>query len=207
MKSDRKSRLEACSLHTDAYTMVADEIDPQLELECQLVARRRRDQGEDDDSYEATSFTDFIYLAKLSSSQPDTTLPARQVKVAKSRGSLKRRRLDTCCKGPNAKRPRVTTKNKKRSVTIIRERQTQKDADRAGVTAANPNDDILPNSKVIINTAELNAIMSNNIVPLCQVGLEALIDLHAQLSKTVHAFSDACDRTHLPKELHAIVSR
>ncbi|XP_072944949.1 ATPase family AAA domain-containing protein 2-like [Epargyreus clarus] len=61
--------------------------------------------------------------------------------------------------------------------------------------------------KVLINKTELDNILYKNAKTLRGVGLEVLLDLHAQLAAAVRAYSGKHDRTRLPHELQAIVHR
>lgn len=61
--------------------------------------------------------------------------------------------------------------------------------------------------KVLINKTELDNILYKNAKVLRGIGLKALLDLHAQLAKAVEAYANTYDRTKLPIELHAIVTR
>ncbi|CAB3230706.1 unnamed protein product [Arctia plantaginis] len=61
--------------------------------------------------------------------------------------------------------------------------------------------------KVLINKTELENIVYKNAKALRTIGLEPLLDLHAQMTHAVHSYSTKYDRTKLPQELHAIVTR
>ncbi|XP_026733391.1 ATPase family AAA domain-containing protein 2-like isoform X2 [Trichoplusia ni] len=61
--------------------------------------------------------------------------------------------------------------------------------------------------KVLINKTELDNVVYKNAKSLRSIGLEPLLNLHSQLSHTVRAYSTKYDRTKLPQELQAIVSR
>ncbi|PZC78481.1 hypothetical protein B5X24_HaOG202146 [Helicoverpa armigera] len=61
--------------------------------------------------------------------------------------------------------------------------------------------------KVLINKTELDNVVYKNAKSLRMIGLEALLDLHAQMSHVVHTYSTKFDRTKLPQELHATVTR
>uniref|UniRef100_A0A2A4K6L4 Bromo domain-containing protein n=1 Tax=Heliothis virescens TaxID=7102 RepID=A0A2A4K6L4_HELVI len=61
--------------------------------------------------------------------------------------------------------------------------------------------------KVLINKTELDNVVYKNAKSLRMIGLEALLDLHAQMSHIVHSYSTKFDRTKLPQELHATVTR
>ncbi|XP_073961924.1 ATPase family AAA domain-containing protein 2B-like [Choristoneura fumiferana] len=61
--------------------------------------------------------------------------------------------------------------------------------------------------KVLINKTELDNILYKNAKALRAIGLEALLDLHAQLSAVLRQFSHTHDRTKLPVEYHNVVAR
>lgn len=61
--------------------------------------------------------------------------------------------------------------------------------------------------KVLINKTELDNVLYKNAKALRGIGLEALLDLYAQLASCVRAYERTRDRTKLPHELHAAVAR
>ncbi|CAD0202477.1 unnamed protein product [Chrysodeixis includens] len=61
--------------------------------------------------------------------------------------------------------------------------------------------------KVLINKTELDNVVYKNVKSLRNIGLEPLLNLHAQLTHAVRAYAAKHDRTKLPHELQAIVSR
>ncbi|KAJ8715210.1 hypothetical protein PYW08_005191 [Mythimna loreyi] len=61
--------------------------------------------------------------------------------------------------------------------------------------------------KVLINKTELDNVVYKNAKSLRLIGLEAILDLHAQMTHIVQAYSTKYDRTKLPQELHATVAR
>lgn len=61
--------------------------------------------------------------------------------------------------------------------------------------------------KVLINKTELDNILYKNAKALRAIGLEALLDLHAQLSAVLRQFAHAHDRTKLPLEYNNVVAR
>lgn len=63
------------------------------------------------------------------------------------------------------------------------------------------------NSQVMINKAELDMLLNKNIDRLRSIGINALLELHAQLSRVVHAYATTNERVRLPTELGAIVTR
>ncbi|GBP30145.1 hypothetical protein EVAR_94990_1 [Eumeta japonica] len=58
-----------------------------------------------------------------------------------------------------------------------------------------------------INKTELDNVLYKNVKALRTIGLEALIELHSQISATVQAYSRTHDRTKLPSEILALVNR
>lgn len=61
--------------------------------------------------------------------------------------------------------------------------------------------------KVLINKTELDNIVYKNAKALRSIGLEPLLDLHAQLLHAVREYTHKYDRTKLPQELNNIVMR
>ncbi|KAJ8712482.1 hypothetical protein PYW07_005324 [Mythimna separata] len=61
--------------------------------------------------------------------------------------------------------------------------------------------------KVLINKTELDNVVYKNAKTLRTIGLEAILDLHAQMTHIVQSYSTKYDRTKLPHELHATVAR
>lgn len=61
--------------------------------------------------------------------------------------------------------------------------------------------------KVLINKTELDNVLYKNTKALRTIGLEALIELHAQLTRAVNAYAKERDRMQLPNELNTIVGR
>ncbi|CAH0694738.1 unnamed protein product [Spodoptera exigua] len=61
--------------------------------------------------------------------------------------------------------------------------------------------------KVLINKTELDNVVYKNAKSLRTIGLEALLDLHAQLSQVVSSYATKLDRTKLPQDLNTIVTR
>ncbi|XP_052743253.1 ATPase family AAA domain-containing protein 2 isoform X2 [Bicyclus anynana] len=61
--------------------------------------------------------------------------------------------------------------------------------------------------KVLINKTELDNILYKNAKALRNIGLEALLDLYADLAACVRAYVSTHDRTKLPHELHAVITR
>ncbi|KAF9799595.1 hypothetical protein SFRURICE_018782 [Spodoptera frugiperda] len=61
--------------------------------------------------------------------------------------------------------------------------------------------------KVLINKTELDNVVYKNAKSLRTIGLEALLDLHAQMSQAVSTYASKLDRTKLPQDLNTIVTR
>lgn len=59
----------------------------------------------------------------------------------------------------------------------------------------------------MINKTELENILYKNAKALRGIGLEALLDLYTQLAGAVRAQMSATDRTRLPQDIQAIVTR
>lgn len=57
--SDKQIRHEACSLRDHAHALIDVEMDSDFELECQDIARKRREEG----ALEDNDLPDFIYTA------------------------------------------------------------------------------------------------------------------------------------------------
>lgn len=60
--TEKRHRQDVCALHSDAYALVAEEVDTNLELECQIIARRRREAGFECDDF---NYNESIYFSKL----------------------------------------------------------------------------------------------------------------------------------------------
>ncbi|XP_041982054.1 ATPase family AAA domain-containing protein 2-like isoform X2 [Aricia agestis] len=60
---------------------------------------------------------------------------------------------------------------------------------------------------VVINKTELDNILYKNAKALRSIGLEALLDLHSQIEAATQTYRYQYDRTKLPQEIQAIVSR
>lgn len=61
--------------------------------------------------------------------------------------------------------------------------------------------------KILINKTELDNIVYKNAKTLRSIGLEALIQLHTQISTTVCGYTHTNDRTKLPTEIQHVVQR
>ncbi|XP_049876292.1 ATPase family AAA domain-containing protein 2-like isoform X2 [Pectinophora gossypiella] len=87
-------------------------------------------------------------------------------------------------------------------------KSTEKSPTKASPKKRNSGHDVASESdKVLINKTELDNVLYKNAKALRSIGLEPLLELHAELSKAVHAYTELRDRTRLPQELHAIVAR
>ncbi|KAJ2940460.1 hypothetical protein O0L34_g144 [Tuta absoluta] len=232
-KANRRYRLKAFSLHDTAYSMVSDNIPAFIELECQLVARRRKEGGDEPEPDSNNGWSDDFYMSKLG---PDLLqVPSlREFRKLFSRSRNSHIPDET---EPNTKKARIATdpisQNKKECGIVIKDehdrlgdvitklsnnpdikdvvaKDCKDDRDKPGSTQRSNNEDQPDDpkvDKVIINISELNAIMRNNIKNLCCIGLDALIDLHTELRRTVYEYSQESDRRKLPSELNSIVTR
>ncbi|XP_012550629.2 ATPase family AAA domain-containing protein 2 isoform X1 [Bombyx mori] len=118
--SDKQIRHEACSLRDHAHALIDVEMDSDFELECQEIAKRRRDEGN-----EAEDLPDFIYTASNLPQGLDSLLnnddsksprtPQNGDKEAHS-AKRKRRRMNAWSKGLVAKRPKTQKSLKDQSV-------------------------------------------------------------------------------------------
>ena len=66
---------------------------------------------------------------------------------------------------------------------------------------------ITDEDKVLINKTELDNILYKNAKALRSIGLEALLELYAQLSSAVASHAKSFQRARLPQHMHAIVNR
>ncbi|XP_045488821.1 ATPase family AAA domain-containing protein 2 isoform X2 [Pieris rapae] len=119
--SDKQIRHEACSLRDHAHALIDVEMDSDFELECQEIARRRQEDGNND-----TDLPDFIYTATtlpgFDSSHNDSKsmrTPQNGEKSESQSAKRKRRRINAWSKGLLAKRPRTSQRNFKDSPTAI----------------------------------------------------------------------------------------
>ncbi|XP_075980354.1 ATPase family AAA domain-containing protein 2-like [Anticarsia gemmatalis] len=270
--SDKQIRHEACSLRDHAHALIDVEMDSDFELECQEIAKRRREEGNMADN----DLPDFIYTASnlhhsmidsiASDKSPRT--PHNGDKSDAHSAKRKRRRMNAWSKGLVVKRPRTSKSFKDSSMAITDEESkenkpiTSTPLPNGDVTSSSGSDDDAPlrrpqdsadssvfnitaqsvvnnhvldsptkstektpsktspkkrNSghdassgdaeKVLINKTELDNIVYKNAKTLRTIGLEALLDLHAQLSHAVQTYAPRHDRTKLPAELLTIVTR
>ncbi|KAI5638474.1 ATPase family associated with various cellular activities (AAA) domain-containing protein [Phthorimaea operculella] len=225
-KTNRGYRLKAFSLHDMAYSMVSDNIPAFLELECQLVARRRKEGKDDHEGPDPNNgWCDDFYISKLGPNLPQLPRSFRKMWNQKRHSQ----RIDESF----TKKARMTsdpssqqecgivikdetgrvTKDTVNSPSIkgVAITDCKKETDLPDSRSLSNDED--PEAKkeneeetVLIDSAELNAIMQNNIKHLACIGLHALIDLHAELKRTVYEYSQEADRRNLPSELSSIVT-
>ncbi|XP_063626226.1 ATPase family AAA domain-containing protein 2-like [Cydia splendana] len=260
--SDKQIRHEACSLRDHAHALIDVEMDSDFELECQDIARRRKDEGTAADN----DLPDFIYTASnlhVSANLDGTAEGKSPQTPGPERDSVKRkrRRINAWSKGLVVKRQR-TQKTFKESVMITDEESKENKpitstpmtngASSSGsdddAPLRRPRDDSVFNlsaqgvhnhvlespakstekvtaksspkkrnsghetssrdaDKVLINKTELDNLLYKNAKPLRQIGLSALLDLHAQLSAVLRRYTDRADRTKLPHDMHAVLAR
>nr|XP_026495936.1 ATPase family AAA domain-containing protein 2-like isoform X1 [Vanessa tameamea]XP_026495937.1 ATPase family AAA domain-containing protein 2-like isoform X1 [Vanessa tameamea] len=269
--SDKQIRHEACSLRDHAHALIDVEMDSDFELECQDIARRRRDEGAADND-----LPDFIYTASNLPDGFDTTAdddskavrtPHNGEKNDTHSAKRKRRRINAWSKGLVVKRQRTAQKSYKEAHIAITDEESKENKpitstplpasscsssgsdDDAPLRRPRDCDDLLDlrpprppqanhvldspaksteksptksspkkrNSgheatsgdaeKVLINKTELDNILYKNAKALRNIGLEALLDLYAQLAGAVRSYSTKYDRTKLPHELQTIITR
>ncbi|CAK1587151.1 unnamed protein product [Parnassius mnemosyne] len=260
--SDKQIRHEACSLRDHAHALIDVEMDSDFELECQEIAKKRREEGAMEED-----LPDFIYTASNLPEGFDSTAndsktmrtPQNGEKSESQSAKRKRRRINPWSKGLVVKRQK--TKSFKEAQLAITDEESKENKPVTSTPLPNgsatssgseddaplrrPPADLLPHAhhaphppdsptkagektpskaspkkrnsghetsnaeadKVLINKTELDNILYKNAKALRSIGLEALLDLHTQLSKAVHSYSTKYDRTKLPLELHVIVTR
>ncbi|XP_028178389.1 ATPase family AAA domain-containing protein 2-like isoform X4 [Ostrinia furnacalis] len=263
--SDKQIRHEACSLRDHAHALIDVEMDSDFEVECQEIAKKRREEGDMADA----DLPDFIYTASnLHSTGNDSKsmrTPHNGEKSAESSAKRKRRRMNAWSKGLVVKRQKTAQKSFKDSSMAITDEESKENKPitstplpNGEVTSSSASDDDAPlrrpqdsdsmlnitvqsavhnhviesptkstektktspkkrNSghdtsageaeKVLINKTELDNVVYKNAKALRSIGLEALLDLHAQLSGIIRSYARATDRTRLPHELTAVVTR
>ncbi|KAL0871393.1 hypothetical protein ABMA27_005124 [Loxostege sticticalis] len=265
--SDKQIRHEACSLRDHAHALIDVEMDSDFELECQEIAKKRREEGEAD-----ADLPDFIYTASNLQCFADSTAndsktmrtPQNGEKSAECSAKRKRRRMNAWSKGLVVKRQKTQKTFKDSSMAITDEESkenkpiTSTPLPNGEMTSSSASDDDAPlrrpqdndtmfnisaqsvvnnhvlesptkstektktspkkrnsghdtsageNNKVLINKTELDNVVYKNAKALRSIGLEPLLDLHAQLSSAIHSYASKLDRTKLPQELTAIVTR
>ncbi|XP_053610772.1 ATPase family AAA domain-containing protein 2-like isoform X2 [Plodia interpunctella] len=264
--SDKQIRHEACSLRDHAHALIDVEMDSDFELECQDIARKRKEEGD-----MADDLPDFIYTASnLHSTVNDSKTPRSSHNGDKSESQSvkrKRRRMNAWSKGLVVKRQKTSQKTyKDPSMAITDEeskenkpitstplpngdattssgsdddaplRRPQDDSDAIfNITAQSTVNHVLESptkstekspaktspkkrnsgheatsgdaEKVLINKTELDNIVYKNAKALRSIGLEALIDLHAQLRQIISSYADKHDRMKLPHDLNTVVYR
>ncbi|XP_068617633.1 LOW QUALITY PROTEIN: ATPase family AAA domain-containing protein 2-like [Battus philenor] len=264
--SDKQIRHEACSLRDHAHALIDVEMDSDFELECQDIAKKRREEGAQEDN----DLPDFIYTASNLPEGFDSTAndsknlrtPQNGDKSESHSAKRKRRRMNAWSKGLVVKRQKTSQKTFKDTSMAITDEESKENKPITSTPLANgsatssgsdddaplrrPPDDTLlaaaptnrhpadsptkagektpsktspkkrnsghetssgDSDKVLINKTELDNILYKNAKALRSIGLEALLDLHTQLSKAVHAYSAKYDRTKLPLEMQTIVGR
>ncbi|CAK1555591.1 unnamed protein product [Leptosia nina] len=124
--SDKQIRHEACSLRDHAHALIDVEMDSDFELECQEIARRRQEDGNND-----TDLPDFIYTAtnlRVDSSHNDSKsarTPNNADKSESQSAKRKRRRINAWSKGLVVKRPRTSQKSFKDSNNTITDEESK----------------------------------------------------------------------------------
>ncbi|CAG9564529.1 unnamed protein product [Danaus chrysippus] len=121
--SDKQIRHEACSLRDHAHALIDVEMDSDFELECQDIARRRREEGAADND-----LPDFIYTASnlpdgLDNSTNDKTIrtPQNGEKNETHSAKRKRRRINAWSKGLVVKRQKTQRNFKDSSLAVTDE--------------------------------------------------------------------------------------
>lgn len=262
--SDKQIRHEACSLRDHAHALIDVEMDSDFELDCQDIARRRREAPAEPDH----DLPDFIYTASnlrhgLDSTANDSKsaqTPHNGEKSETQSAKRKRRRINAWSKGLVVKRQKTSHKDTSMPITDEESKENKPITSTPlpnGDASSSASDDDAPlrpptdellhittqpannhllesptkstekattktspkkrnsghdtsngdGDKVLINKTELDNVVYKNAKALRSIGLEALLDLDAQLSAVIRAYSTKHDRTKLPHELHAIVNR
>ncbi|XP_060804753.1 ATPase family AAA domain-containing protein 2-like isoform X2 [Amyelois transitella] len=113
--SDKQIRHEACSLRDHAHALIDVEMDSDFELECQEIAKKRREEGDMADN----DLPDFIYTAsnlRVDSSVTDgknMRTPQNGDKSESQSVKRKRRRMNAWSKGLVVKRQKTSQKTYK----------------------------------------------------------------------------------------------
>ncbi|KAJ0174507.1 hypothetical protein K1T71_009615 [Dendrolimus kikuchii] len=270
--SDKQIRHEACALRDHAYALIDVEMDSDFELECQEIARKRKEDGDMLDN----DLPDFIYTASNLHHGMDSLIrdgkspqtPQNGEKSEQNSSRRKRRRMNAWSKGLVVKRPKTSHKNGKEHGIVITDEESKENKPitstplpNGDASSSSGSDDDAPlrrpqddstnmfnltaqttvnnhvrespakssdktpsknspkkrNSghditsgdaeKVLINKTELENIVLKNAKVLRSIGLEPLLDMHAQLLHAVRGYTHKYDRTKLPQELHSIVNR
>ncbi|KAM3965847.1 LOW QUALITY PROTEIN: ATPase family AAA domain-containing protein 2 [Aphomia sociella] len=258
--SDKQIRHEACSLRDHAHALIDVEMDSDFEMDCQEIARRRREMPTEPDH----DLPDFIYTASnLHSTTDSKTMrtPQNGEKSESQSAKRKRRRINAWSKGLVVKRQKTSQKDTSMAITDEESKENKPitstplpngDASTSAsdddaplrpppedellhITAQSANNHLLDSptkstektptktspkkrnsghdtsngdgDKVLINKTELDNVVYKNAKALRSIGLEALLDLDAQLSTVIRAYSTKHDRTKLPLELNAIINR
>ncbi|KAL4707871.1 hypothetical protein ACJJTC_010306 [Scirpophaga incertulas] len=256
--SDKQIRHEACSLRDHAHALIDVEMDSDFELECQDIAKKRREEGNMADN----DLPDFIYtasnlhvsaisaheLADNSVTDKHIRTPQNGDKGDTNSAKRKRKRMNAWSKGL-VKRQKHAHKSFKDSSMAITDEESKENKPitstplpNGDATSSSHSDDDAPlrrprpddsptkvtertptktspkkrnsghdlhteTERVLINKTELDSILYKNAKALRTIGLTALLDLHSQLALTIRTYAATYDRTQLPQELHAIVTR
>ncbi|XP_037293009.1 ATPase family AAA domain-containing protein 2 isoform X2 [Manduca sexta] len=114
--SDKQIRHEACSLRDHAHALIDVEMDSDFELECQEIARKRKEEGDEADN----DLPDFIYTASNLPQGLDSLMNNSESKTPRTSqngdkndahsAKRKRRRMNAWSKGLVVKRPRTSQK-------------------------------------------------------------------------------------------------
>ncbi|KPJ18640.1 ATPase family AAA domain-containing protein 2 [Papilio machaon] len=112
--SDKQIRHEACSLRDHAHALIDVEMDSDFELECQDIAKKRREEG----LHEDNDLPDFIYTASNLPEGFDSTAndsknlrtPQNGEKSESNSAKRKRRRMNAWSKGLVVKRQKTSQK-------------------------------------------------------------------------------------------------
>ncbi|GBP30143.1 ATPase family AAA domain-containing protein 2 [Eumeta japonica] len=127
--SDKQIRHEACSLRDHAHALIEVEMDSDFEIECQDIAKRRREEGTRDDA----DLPDFIYTASnlpegfvtsggVSANTSKNRTPQNAHNGDKndaSQGRRKRRRINAWSKGLVVKRQKTSHKTYKEQNSMV----------------------------------------------------------------------------------------
>ncbi|CAH2044060.1 unnamed protein product, partial [Iphiclides podalirius] len=127
--SDKQIRHEACSLRDHAHALIDVEMDSDFELECQDIARKRREEG----AVEDNDLPDFIYTASNLPEGFDSTAndsknirtPQNGEKSESHSAKRKRRRMNAWSKGLVVKRPKTSHKSFKDASMAITDEESK----------------------------------------------------------------------------------
>ncbi|XP_013179683.1 PREDICTED: ATPase family AAA domain-containing protein 2-like [Papilio xuthus] len=127
--SDKQIRHEACSLRDHAHALIDVEMDSDFELECQDIAKKRREEG----LHEDNDLPDFIYTASNLPEGFDSTAndsknlrtPQNGEKSESQSAKRKRRRMNAWSKGLVVKRQRTSQKSFKDTSMAITDEESK----------------------------------------------------------------------------------